>query len=121
MFSVMLKSKLHKLTVTQSEPDYEGSLAIDADLLSIVKILPYEKILVSNLANGNRFETYAVPARAGSGTVCLMGPASSQGAVGDRIIVFAFGTVSEEELPHHKPLILVLGKDNKPVGGLKEV
>lgn len=117
----MLKSKLHKLTVTRSEPDYEGSLGIDADLMSAVKLLPYEKIMVANIDNGNRFETYVVPAEAGSGTVCLMGPASYQGAIGDKLIVFSFALVSEDEAAHHKPLILVLSKNNKPVTRLKEI
>jgi aspartate 1-decarboxylase len=116
----MLKSKLHKLTVTRSEPDYEGSLGIDANLMSAVKLLPYEKIMVANVDNGKRFETYAVPTEAGSGTICLMGPASYQGAVGDKIIVFSFALVSEDEAVHHKPLIIVLGKDNKPITRLKE-
>jgi len=117
----MLKSKLHKLKVTRVQPDYEGSLAIDADLISAVKLRPYEKILVSNLANGNRFETYVVPADPGSGTVCLMGPAASMGSVGDRIIVFAFCNVADNEIEHHRPLILAIDEMNRPIGGLKEV
>jgi aspartate 1-decarboxylase len=121
MLSVMLKSKLHKLTVTRSEPDYEGSLGIDADLMDAVKLVPYEKIMVANIDNGNRFETYVVPAKAGSGTVCLLGPASYQGAVGNKLIVFSFALVSEEEMAHHKPLILVLNENNKPAPRLKEI
>lgn len=121
MQSIMLKSKLHKLAVTRSEPDYEGSLGIDADLMDAVKLRPYEKILVSNLANGNRFETYAVPEPRGSRAVCLLGPAARMASVGDRIIIFSFANVDEKELHLHKPLILVLDAENKPVGGLKDV
>lgn len=121
MLSIMLKSKLHKLRVTGAEFEYEGSLGIDTDLMDMVKIRPYEKILVSNMANGNRFETYAIPAPAGSGTVALNGPACYQGKVGDRIVVFAFAAVPEEDLDAHKPLILVVDEKNRPINGLKKI
>ena len=121
MFSIMLKSKLHHATVTGVELEYEGSLAIDSELMHTVKLLPFEKIMVANLTNGERFETYAIPAPAGSGTFCLNGAAAHLGAVGDRLIVFSFGLLSEAELPSHRPLILTLGPGNKPTGGLKEV
>jgi aspartate 1-decarboxylase len=118
---IMLKSKLHHLTITDAQLEYEGSLAIDHDLLDEVHIHVFEKIMVSNLANGSRFETYAIPAPRGSGAVCLNGPAVYQGKKGDRIVVFAFGSVPENEVAFHKPRILIMGKDNKPLGGLKEV
>ena len=121
MFSTMLKSKLHNATVTGSELEYEGSLAIDTDLMQRVKILPFEKIMVANLKNGERFETYAIPAPAGSGTICLNGATAHLGAVGDRIIIFTFAQVADDQLAAHRPLIQVLGPDNKPVGGLKPV
>ena len=95
-------------------PDYEGSLAIDRDFMDAVKLLPYEKILVSNMENTNRFETYAIPAPPGSGTICLNGPAARLGAVGDRLVIFAFALVPTDEARNHRPLILVLGKNNKP-------
>jgi aspartate 1-decarboxylase len=120
MFSIMLKSKLHNATVTGVELEYEGSLAIDSDLMQRVKLLPYEKIMVANLANGERFETYAIPAPPGSGTFCLNGATAHLGSVGDRLIVFAFGVVAPEELASHRPLILVLGKENKPTQGLRD-
>lgn len=121
MQSIMLKSKLHNAVVTDLEPEYEGSLTIDSDLMEAVKILPYEKILVANLANGERFETYVIPAKPGAGRVCLNGATVHKSSVGDRLIIFAFCAVSEEETARHRPLILVLDKNNKPVGGLKEV
>jgi len=118
---IMLKSKLHNATVTGAEPDYEGSLKIDSQLMDAVKIRPYEKILVANLANGNRFETYAIRGEPGSGTICLNGATCFLGAAGDRIIIFAFCSVTEEEAASHRPLILVLDKNNKPTGPLKQV
>jgi aspartate 1-decarboxylase len=117
----MLKSKLHNAAITGAEPEYEGSLKIDRDLMDAVKIRPYEKILVANLANGNRFETYAIPAEAGSGTISLNGAMCFLGSVGDRVIVFAFCSVPENEVAAHRPLILVLDGKNKPVGPLKDI
>jgi len=117
----MLKSKLHNATVTDAEPDYEGSLKIDILLMQAVKLRPYEKILVANLANGNRFETYAIPGEPGSGTISLNGATCFLGSKGDRVIIFAFCSVPEEEAASHRPLILVLDKDNKPAGPLKEI
>ena len=121
MQSIMLKSKLHKATVTEVDMEYEGSLTIDSELMAAVKMLPYEKILVANIANGERFETYAIPAEPGSGMICLNGATAHKGSIGDRLIVFAFGVVPEEDLAQHRPLILVLDKNNKPVNGLKDV
>lgn len=114
MQHIMLKSKLHNTKVTSVELEYEGSLTIDRELMEAVKILPYEKILVANLANGERFETYAIPAKAGSGIICLNGATAHKGSVGDRLIVFAFCLISEEEAVCHRPLILMLDKNNKP-------
>ena len=117
---IMLKSKLHNATVTASEPDYEGSLKVDIALMEAVKLRPYEKILVANLANGNRFETYTIPAERGSGTIGLNGATCFLGKVGDRIIIFSFCQVTEEEAICHKPLVLVLDRNNKPTGPLKQ-
>jgi len=117
----MLKSKLHNATVTGAEPDYEGSMKIDIQLMQAVKLHPYEKILVANLANGNRFETYAIPAEPGSGTICLNGATCFLGSKGDRVIIFSFCSVPEEEAASHRPLILVLNEKNQPAGPLKKV
>lgn len=121
MFSIMLKSKLHNARVTESVRDYEGSLTIDPDLMDAVKIAPYEKILIANITNGNRFETYAIPGKKGSGVIGLNGATTHLGSVGDRIIIFAFALVSSEEASQNRPLILALDENNKPIGGLKEV
>lgn len=121
MQAIMLKSKLHKARVTAVEKDYEGSMAIDRDLMDHAKIHPFEKILVANLANGERFETYAIPAENGSGKIGLNGATSFKGAVGDELIIFTFGLVQEEEAKSHKPLILILNAENKAPDGLKEI
>jgi len=121
MYSIMLKAKLHGARVTSARQDYEGSLEIDLDLMDAVKIVPYEKILIANVENGNRFETYAIPGERGSGVIGLNGATVHMGSVGDRLIVFTFALVSEDELAHHAPLVLVLDENNRPAGGLKAV
>ena len=117
----MLKSKLHMARVTAAVREYEGSLTIDQDLMEAVKIAPYEKILVANVDNGNRFEPYAIPGRRGSGTIGLNGATTHKGAVGDRLIVFAFCLLTPDEARSHRPLIQILDEKNRPRQGLLEV
>lgn len=115
---IMLKSKLHFARVTESEPDYEGSLKIDPDLMEMVKIYPYEKILVANATNGNRFETYAIPGERGSRVIGLNGATTHLGKVGDKIIIFTFCSIAQEQVGSHHPLVQVLDENNNPVGRL---
>ena len=121
MYSTMLKAKLHNARVTEAVHEYEGSLKIDLDLMDTVRIAPFEKILVANLENGNRWETYAIPGERGSGVIGLNGAAVFQASVGDRIIIFTFCQVPTDQIATHKPLILILDENNKPIGGLKQV
>ncbi|MBI2440138.1 MAG: aspartate 1-decarboxylase [Lentisphaerae bacterium] len=121
MFSIMLKSKLHLARVTHVKPDYEGSLTIDRNLMDAVKLLPYEKVLVANLANANRFETYVIPGKPGDGVICLNGPAARLGSVGDKLVILAFSAVPTDEARRHRPLILTLNERNQPTGPLKEI
>ena len=117
----MLRAKLHNARVTGSNRDYEGSLEIDRQLMDQVKIAAYEKILVADVDNGNRFETYAIPGDPGSGGIGLNGATTHQSAIGNRLIVFAFCLVPEEHILSHRPMILVLDEQNRPVGPLKEI
>lgn len=121
MLLQMLKSKLHNATVTDVEIDYEGSLTIDQDLMDTVKMRPYEKILVANITNGERFETYAIPAESGSRRICLNGATAHKGAVGNRLIIFSFAMIPENDVASHHPFVLVLGPGNESTSGLKEV
>lgn len=114
MQSIILKSKLHNARVTGSSLNYEGSLTIDADLMNAVGLLPYEKILVANMENGNRFETYAIVGDAGSGEICLNGATARLGHVGDRLIIFAFGIFSDAEIAGHTPRVMRLDENNRP-------
>ncbi len=101
----LLKAKLHRIPVTESCLDYEGSLTLDPDDMEAVGIVPYEKILVADVENGNRFETYAIAGRRGSHVCCLNGAAARQGKVGDRLIVMCFAAFSPEEAADWQPRV----------------
>jgi len=115
MFCTLLKCKLHHLRVTQAELDYEGSLTIDRDLMDAVGILPYEKLLVANLANGERFETYAICGPRGSGVACLNGAAAHKGKIGDRLIVMVWCMLDDSERHDHHPKGVRLDEQNRIV------
>ncbi|MFC1725603.1 aspartate 1-decarboxylase [candidate division KSB1 bacterium] len=108
----MLKSKIHNAKVTESKLEYEGSLEVDKDFLEMTGILPYEKVLVSNIDNGSRFETYIIEGERGSKKIGLNGAAARLGSEGDRIIIFAFCELDEDESGKFKPKIIVLDEDN---------
>lgn len=112
MYLQLLKSKIHKAAVTDGDVAYNGSLAIDEDLMDRVGLRQYERILCGNMANGNRFETYAIPAERGSGTISLNGATAHLGKVGDLLTIMSFAQVSEEEEKTWKPRVILLGKDN---------
>lgn len=111
----ILKSKILRAEVTHAEQHYEGSLAIDSTLMQMVDLLPHEKILVGNITNGERFETYAIPAPAGSRVFSLNGAAAHKGKVGDLIVLMSFAHMSPEEARSWKPKVIVLGKKNQSV------
>ena len=115
MFVTLLKSKLHRIRVTEAKLDYVGSLTLDEDLMDAVGIFNYEKILVADVANGNRFETYAIRGPRGSGVCCLNGAAAHQGAPGDPLIVMAWARVDAAEAKDFVPRIGVIGPDNRLV------
>lgn len=101
----LLKSKLHRIRVTEACLDYEGSLTLDPDDMEAVGIRQWEKILCADVENGNRFETYAIAGRRGSHVCCLNGAAAHQGQVGDRLIVMAFAQMSEAEAEGFVPRV----------------
>ena len=105
MILTLLKSKLHRIKITEACLDYEGSLSLDPDDMEAVGILPYEKILCADGENGNRFETYAIPGKRGSHVCCLNGAAAHKGKVGDRLIVMAFAQMTREEAEGFSPLV----------------
>jgi aspartate 1-decarboxylase len=111
----LLKSKIHRAAVTGASVDYEGSLTISSDLAELVGLLEYEKILVGNLTNGERFETYAIYGEPQRGIIELNGATAHLGKIGDRITIMSFGRYTSEEATTHQPRILVLDEKNKIV------
>jgi aspartate 1-decarboxylase len=109
----MLRAKIHRATVTAACLEYEGSLTVDEDLLDAAGILPYEAIVISNLNNGERFMTYAMAGRRGSGEIVLNGPTARKGAVGDQIIIFCYEYYGDEEIKRHKPKIIKVDERNQ--------
>ena len=114
MQRIMLKSKLHRATVTATEIDYEGSIAIDQDLLDRVDIQAYEQVHIYNINSGSRFITYVITAERGSGTFSINGAAARLAQINDRIIVAAYGNIDTNK-ESHQPKILLLDDANKVV------
>jgi aspartate 1-decarboxylase len=111
----LLRTKLLRAEVTGARLDYEGSLAIDSELMALVGMLPYERILVGNMANGERFETYAIPAPAGSREVCLNGATARLGKAGDLLVIMTFTEVPLEQAPAWKPRTATLAERNRRI------
>ncbi len=111
----MLKSKIHRATVTRVELEYEGSLGVDEDLIGAAGMLPYEAVHVWNVSNGQRFQTYIVPAPRGSGDICLYGAAARLGQPGDVVILATFGWLEEEAARKHQPVVVSVDKSNRPL------
>lgn len=111
----LLKSKLHRATVTGASLHYEGSMTISADLAERVGLLPYEKILVGNMGNGQRFETYVIYGERGAGQIQLNGATAHLGKIGDRLTIMNFAAFTPEEAVGHRPRVLLLDEKNKVI------
>jgi aspartate 1-decarboxylase len=116
MQRLLLKSKIHRARITDSNLHYEGSLTIDSDLMKAADILQYEQIKIYNVNNGARFDTYAIEGPAGKGDICLNGAAARMGAVGDLIIIATYAHYDEAEIADHKPGIVLVDARNKRCG-----
>lgn len=113
MQRIMFKSKIHRATITQAELHYEGSLTIDLDLMDAADLLPYEKVAIVNINNGERLETYVIPGERGSKTICMNGAAARKGVIGDRIIIISYATMSQEEAREYAPTIVLVNEHNE--------
>jgi len=113
---IMCKSKIHRARVTESILDYEGSLEIDTDIMKEAGIYPYEKILVVNASNGQRFETYAIPGQAKSKCFKVNGAAAHRASPGDTITVMSFGVCTEEEAKKICPKVIIMNSKNEITG-----
>lgn len=115
MKRILLKSKIHRAVVTDTSIDYEGSISIDEDFMRMVDILPYEKVSIFNITNGNRLETYAIKGQKGSHAFIINGAAARLVQKGDVIIVVAFAVVDDKESREFTPRIIRMDADNNPV------
>ncbi|WP_319779469.1 aspartate 1-decarboxylase [Maridesulfovibrio sp.] len=106
----LLKSKIHRATITDANVDYEGSISIDVELLEKAGILPFERVDVLNVDNGERLTTYAI--EGGPGEFCLNGAAAHKGKAGQKIIICSYTWLDEAELAHYKPQVVLLGDGN---------
>jgi aspartate 1-decarboxylase len=113
MRRTMLKSKLMQASVTAADLDYEGSLGIAADLIEAADILPFEKVHIYNLANGERFSTYVIKEPAGSGRIAVYGAAAHKAGTGDKIIIASYVQMDDDEIAYFRPKIVLLEEGNR--------
>ena len=112
MTVTMLKGKIHRATVVQSELDYVGSITIDPELMEAAGILEYEKVQIADVDSGARFETYTIAGEPGSGMICLNGAAARCASRGDKVIIMAYAEMTPEEADRHEPKVVFLGEGN---------
>jgi aspartate 1-decarboxylase len=115
MFIKVLKSKIHRARVTAAHLDYEGSITIDEDLIEAAGLMEGEAVLVANVNNSERFETYVLKGKRGSGTICLNGAAARLGMPGDRVIILGFAYLAPQEAAGYTPRKILVDEHNKIV------
>jgi aspartate 1-decarboxylase len=113
MRRTLLKSKIHRARVTDSNLNYEGSLTIDPVLMEKADILPYEQVEIANISNGERFSTYAIKGKPDSGDICLNGAAARLGTKGDLLIIMTYVSLPEEKVTRHHPLLVLVDENNR--------
>lgn len=113
MLITMLKGKIHRATVTEAQLDYVGSITIDEDLLDASGILEYEQVQIVDINNGNRFETYTIAGKRGSGMICLNGAAARCVTLGDKVIIMAYAQMSPEEVEKNPPKVVFVEENNQ--------
>lgn len=109
----VLKSKIHRVKITQAELHYVGSITIDEDLMEAADLVENEKVQIVNINNGERLETYVITGKRGSGEICLNGPAARKAQVGDIIIIISYCSIEKEEARSHKPIIIFPDEKNR--------
>ena len=109
----ILKGKIHRATVTQAELDYVGSITIDTDLMRASGILEYERVVIADIDNGNRFDTYVIAGEPGSGMICLNGAAAKQVSLGDKVIIMCYAQMTPEEYESFDPQVVFVDEKNK--------
>jgi aspartate 1-decarboxylase len=113
MQRIMLKSKIHRATVTDANLDYEGSISVDEGLMESAGILPYEQVDIYNITNGERFRTYTITGERGSGEICINGAAAHRAKRGDIIIIASYAVLDEEAARQHTPTLVYVDSENR--------
>ncbi|WP_223066657.1 aspartate 1-decarboxylase [Paenibacillus caui] len=122
MHREMMKSKIHRATVTEANLNYVGSITIDEDLMETADLLENEKVQIVNNNNGARLETYVIPGPRGSGVICLNGAAARLVQPGDKVIIISYAQMSPDEIKSHKPTVVFVDEHNRPVeSAIREV
>ncbi len=116
----ILVGKIHRATVTEADLNYVGSITIDEELMDAAGMREYELVHVWDIDNGERFQTYTIKGKRGSGVICLNGAAARKVSIGDKIIIAAFGLMDENELDSHKPSIVIVDDKNRIVDKIEE-
>jgi len=112
----VLKSKIHRATVTDAQIHYTGSITIDKTLMEHAKIIPFEKVMVVSLDSGERLETYVIEGKKDSGEICINGAAARKILKGDKIIIMSFASINESETENFKPIIILVNENNRILG-----
>lgn len=113
MERILFKSKIHRASITEANLEYEGSITIDQNLMEAANMLPYEKVDVVNINSGDRFSTYVLKGKPGSGEICLNGGAARLGQIGDRVIIITYANVNEQEIDGFETTAVLVDKSNK--------
>jgi len=113
MLIEVLKSKIHRVKITQAELHYVGSITIDEDLMDAADVIENEKVQIVNINNGERLETYIIKGERGTGEICLNGPAARKAQVGDTVIIISYGTIDKAEASNHQPILVFPDANNK--------
>jgi aspartate 1-decarboxylase len=113
----LLKSKIHRATVTEADLHYDGSVTIDCELMAAADIVDHEQVDIYDITNGSRITTYAIPGPAGSGEICINGAAAHRVEKGDLVIIVSYATYDEAELKKHKPRVILVDEHNRPRSG----
>ena len=115
----LMKSKIHRATVTDADLNYQGSVTVDGDLLEAANIVEHEQVQIYNVTNGTRITTYAILGERGSGQVCINGAAAHHVKPGDVVIIVTYGQYSETEATRHQPVVVLVDEQNRPLTSVK--
>ena len=116
MFRTIYKSKIQGAIVTEANLEYVGSITIDQDLMEATDIIPNERVQIVNLNNGSRIETYVIPGKKGSGTICMNGGTARWAVIGDRILIISYAMMEEKDAVVFKPKVIFVNEKNKITG-----